>query len=135
MVRSTAVAVLAALLLMPSVALAQSTPFAPLPAAPQEQTDPTVTTAPAADDDGISSLQQTLLIGAGILFVLGIGVAIAYDARRNAPGEDRPGARPLPKDENEIGERKPRDPRTQAKQKAAAKRARQARKKNRPVRK
>ncbi len=133
--RSALAAVLVVLLLTPALAAAQSSPFQPLPSAPQETAPPVTSTS--ADDGGVSSLQQTLLIGAGILFVLGIGFAIAWDARRNAPGADRPGARPLPKDEREeaVGERKKRDPRSQAKQKAAAKRAREARKRNRPVRK
>lgn len=127
--------VLAALLLAPAGALAQSSPFQPLPSAPPEQPAP-VAPGGGQDDGGISGLQQGLLIFAGIGLVLGIGYLIARDAKRNAPAEPRgapgtiAGAAP-----GTVGERKKPDPRAAAKQKAAAKRARQARKKNRPVRK
>lgn len=130
--RTALAALLAAALLAPAAAVAQ-TPFQPLPAAPPQQTTPAAP-AQGTGDDGITPLQQGLLIFAGIALVLGIGIAIARDARRNAPAE-RP---PIPGGVTAAtpdGERRRPDPRAAQKQKAAAKRARQARKKNRPVRK
>lgn len=132
-------AVLAALLLLPAGAVAQSAPFQPLPAAPPDTPIPTQT-APK-DDSGISGTGEVLIIGLGLLFVVGVGVAIALDARRSAPADPRPGRRGFGGSPGEgtaegvAGERKRRDAQAQRKQKAAAKRARQARKKNRPVRK
>lgn len=131
--RSAVLAALVAALLLPAGAAAQSSPFAPLPTPQSEQ--PAAPVASNDDDEGISSLQQTLLIAAGIAFVLGIGLLIARDARRNAPVDAR-ASRPYDVEPVDgVGERKKRDARAQQKQKAAAKRARQARKKNRPVRK
>lgn len=131
--RSVLLAVLAAALLTPAAAAAQSAPFAPLPEAPQEQQAP-VAVDSGTDDGGISALAQGLLILAGVALVLGIGFAIARDARRNAPAEARPGREAGTPTAEGMGERKKPDPRAAQKQKAAAKRARQARKKNRPVR-
>jgi len=60
-------------------------PFSPLPPA---QGDPPVVAPTVEDEDeGLASWQQTLLIAGGALFVVGIGVAIARDARRHAPAE------------------------------------------------
>jgi len=65
-------------------------PFEPLPPA---QTDPPVVVPTAQEEDeGLAAWQQTLLIAGGALFVLGIGVAIARDARQHAPDDrGRPG--------------------------------------------
>jgi len=132
--RSALVAVLAAVLLAPAGAAAQS-PFQPLPPAPPPPPE-TVVTEPGDDESGISALQQGFLILAGVVLVVGIGVAIARDARRNAPVEARPGGGSGGASAGEdAGARKKTDARAAQKQKAAAKRARQARKKNRPVRK
>jgi len=134
--RSALVAVLVAALLAPPVAAAQSSPFQPSPSpAPAPPTE-TVVTESGSDDGGISTLQQTFLILAGVVLVVGIGVAIARDARRNAPVEARPGSGSGGTSAGEgAGTRKQLDRRAAQKHKAAAKRARQARKKNRPVRK
>ncbi len=134
--RSALIAVLVAALLVPAGAFAQSAPFQPLPQAPLEEPPPVVT-SPGQGDGGISGLQEGLLIFAGIALVLGIGVAIARDARRNAPAEARPtsGGSVAGAAGEGVGERRKPDPRAAQKQKAAAKRARQARKRNRPVRK
>ena len=65
-----------------------------------------------------------------MVLVVGIGVAIARDARAKAPVSDRELRR------SEEGAAPEHDrPRADPKAKAAAKRARQARKRNRPVRK
>ncbi len=138
--RAALLAVVASLLLLPAGASAQSSPFAPLPTPAPEQPTP-VPVDGTDQSDGISSTGAALIIGGGILFVIGVGVAIGLDARRNAPADPRPGSPGAGpgRREDEIeglpGERKKRDRRQQEKQKATAKRARQARKKNRPVRK
>ena len=133
--RSILVAVLAAALLAPAGAAAQS-PFQPLPPAPAPAPAPeTVVTEPGSEDGGISALQQAFLIIAGVVLVVGIGVAIARDARKNAPVEARPGSGSGGAAAGvDAGTRKKTDARAAQKHKAAGKRARQARKKNRPVR-
>jgi hypothetical protein len=127
--RSALAALLVAGLLAPAVAAAQ---FQPLPPAPPPEPE-TVAPAPGAEGSGISALQQGFLILAGVVLVVGIGVAITRDARRNAPAEPRPGLGSAPEAAG-VGARRKPDPRAAQKQKAAAKRARQARKKNRPTR-
>ena len=129
--RSALLAALAAVLLAPAAAVAQS-PFAPLPSTPgQTQAAPTPTpTTTSSSGGGINTLQQTLLILAGVVLVVGIGFAIARDARAHAPVTDRELRRA---EEGETPEHE--RPRANPRAKAAAKRARQARKKNRPARK
>lgn len=130
--RSALITLLVAALLAPAVAAAQ---FQPLPPAPPPEPPP-LPAVPGSEESGISGLQEALLILAGVVVVVGIGVAITRDARRNAPAETRPGAGgPSSSGAGSVGERKKPDPRIARKQKAAAKRARQARKKNRPARK
>jgi hypothetical protein len=91
----TTAAVLASLALLaaPSAALAQGSPFSPLP---QGQTTPTeVVVAPTANDDGgLATWQEVLIFGAGLILLLGIGWAIASDARRRAPVKDSELAHP-----------------------------------------
>lgn len=130
--RAALILLLAVALLAPAMAAAQ---FQPLPPAPPP-TPETVAVDPGSGDDGLSGIQQGFLILAGVVLVVGIGFAITRDAKRNAPVESRPGQRSGSSSTGEgVGERKKPDPRAAQKQKAAAKRARQARKKNRPVRK
>ena len=128
--RTALLALVAAALLLPATAGAQSSPFAPLPQA-QPDSAPVTTAAPSSSSGGgISTLQQTLLILAGVALVVGIGVAIARDARARAPVTERELRRA---EEGDVGGRE--RPKADPKAKAAAKRARQARKRNRPVRK
>ena len=110
-------------------ALAQSSPFAPIPEAPPQQAPP----APAEDDDGqdgLSDTQQLLIALAGIVLLGGIAAAIIRDARRSAPGPVA-GGTALDGDGRPVkGSRTP--PRRRVKQnRAKAKTARQARKRNR----
>ena len=132
--RSALAVALAAVLLAPAAAGAQSSPFQALPA--PQQTEPQAPAQGATPGGGgISGTQQALLIFAGVALVLAIGVAIARDARQHAPSDGRPGSPArTPDAPGEPGERKKRDSRAADRQKAAAKRARQARKKNRPLR-
>ncbi len=113
--------VLATLLVAPAGALAQALPQTPF--APPAET--TTTTIDPDDDGGLSSLQQALIVAAGVVFVLGIGLYIAKDARTVAP---------VTEGELEAEDREMRKPRPDARRRAQAKRARQARKKNRPGR-
>jgi hypothetical protein len=62
-------------------------PFAPLP--PARDDSPVVVPTVAEEDEGLEAWQGTLLVVGGVLFVLAIGVAIARDARRNAPDDSR----------------------------------------------
>src|SRR5688572_30630474 len=78
-------------LAIPAAALAQSSPFQPLPQAPPPE-EPTATTSNSLnDDDGLESWQEILILGAGLILIAGIGWAIVLDARRRAPDgpEDR----------------------------------------------
>jgi hypothetical protein len=88
--RRLAVLLLVLGLLAPApAALAQSSPFGPLPQAPPAETPaPTpVENSAAQDDVGRSTL---LLIAAGVMVVfVGLGIAITRDARRNLTDDDR----------------------------------------------
>jgi len=113
---------------VPVAAHGQASPFAPIPqAAPQQQATPTTTSSTAVDDDdGLDPWQQILIFAGGGILLLGIAWAILTDARNRAPSEDKT------EDQDAARERKEIDlKRRKAKNRAAAKRSRQARKKNR----
>jgi hypothetical protein len=114
-------------LALPVVAQAQNSPFAPLPPAvtnPQ-QAAPTATTSTTTDDGGLASWQQILIVVGGGILLLGIAWAILSDARKAAPvGETETVAESKARKEEDIKRRK-------AKNRAAAKRSRAARKRNR----
>ena len=79
---------------LPSGALAQGDPVAPLPQAPSTQ--PPVVTQPSPDaGGGLEGWQQALIFAAGGLLLAGIGAAIVRDARRAAPVKPR-GSDPAP---------------------------------------
>jgi len=117
--------VTAALLAVPATAVAQdASPFTPLPAAPTEQTTtPVVTTSSSTtDNSGFDTGTAILLAAIGVLLIGAIGYAIWRDARRRAPvvaGEA------LYEDPSSAPHQK------KTKQRAKAKRAKQARKHNR----
>ncbi len=70
-------------------ALAQSSPFGPLPQAPPA---PTATPAPVQNPGDQSSVSKPLLLGiaGGVAIIfLGIGIFITRDARRNLTESDR----------------------------------------------
>jgi hypothetical protein len=110
-------------------AVAQDNPFGPIPPAPPEQTAPpedSVPDSPNPDDDGLSSRQQLLILLAAIIMIGGIAWFILRDARRSAPVEHhRTEAEGGTKSK---GTRTPKEARV-AQQRARAKAARRARKK------
>ena len=115
-------------LVLPVVAGAQSSPFAPLPPA-QTTPDvtPTVTSSTSTTDDGgLKGWQEVLIFAGGGILLLGIAWAIIADARSVAPSEE-------PTEVQEVARaRKEEDlKRRKAKNREQAKRARAARKRNR----
>jgi hypothetical protein len=109
-------------LVAPAGALAQSSPFTPLPPSQQEtQTTPTVTVDNgAAEDQGLSGLAKAAIVAFGALLLAGIAWLIMRDARARAP---------VP--ETEAGPKGTRSPQRHARARAKAKRAKQQRKRNR----
>jgi len=77
-----------ALLALPvAPAVAQQTPFAPLPSEPTTATTPTTTTTQTttSSSGGIKTWQALLIVAGGVVVIVGIGLFIARDARRRAP--------------------------------------------------
>jgi hypothetical protein len=115
-------------LALPAAALAQGSPFAPIPQAPPQQTAPPEDVEDDDGDEGLSETQQLLIAVAGIALLGGIAWAIVRDARRAAPVEARSPA--TDSGERTKGSRTP--PKRRVEQnRARAKTARQARKRNR----
>jgi hypothetical protein len=128
--RFTLLMCLVAALAMPvAVAHAQSSPFAPLPPA-STAPDPTPTvpdsSTSSTDDGGLAAWQQVLIFAGGGILLLGIAWAIVSDARSAAPtGDDT-------EEQHDAKLRREEDiKRRKAKNRAAAKRSRAARKRNR----
>ena len=119
------------LLTAPAVAVAQN-PFTPLPQSGGQQPTVTVDTNadPLADeDDGLGETTQLLIGISGFVLLLGIAWAIIRDARSVAPVTEH--ERDLADDpDRRKGSQVPKKQQV-ARQRAAAKRARQQRKKNR----
>lgn len=128
MLRRFTLLICLAALAVPVAAHGQASPFAPLPpAATTLQAAPTTTSSTSAtDDDGLEAWQQILLFAGGGILLLGIAWAIVSDARSVAPAEE-------PTAELEAARvRKEEDiKRRKARNRAATKRSRQARKRNR----
>jgi uncharacterized oligopeptide transporter (OPT) family protein len=128
MLRRFTLLICLAALAVPVAAHAQSSPFAPLPPAqPTPAPTPTVTTAnTSTDDDGLAGWQEILIFAGGGILLLGIAWAIVSDARSVAPTVEQT-------EETEASRaRKEEDlKRRKAKNRAAAKRSRASRKKNR----
>ena len=114
-------------LLAPASARAQDNPFGPVPQAPPQQTQP-APPPPPDEDEGLSERQQLLIALAGGVLVIGIAWGIVRDARRKAPSEAH-----MSVEEGGTTAHGTRPPKRQrvAQQRARAKRARKARKKNR----
>jgi len=125
--RTLAIAILLCALAPPVAAVAQQSPFSPLP---QAQTQaPTTTTSNTStsngDSGGLANWQELLIFMGGVALIIGIGYAIVTDARRNAPVKDQElghigePTKPLPK------------ARTKPVRREKARAARAARKRNR----
>lgn len=121
-VRLLAALVLLLLALAPPAG-AQTTPFGPVPT---EQ--PTVEPAPGGDDVSRSTL--FLITGAVVVAVVGIGYAIARDARRSLPSDEREEGRRQPEPVPGAVSRQARE--RARRQRAKAKAARRQRRHNRP---
>jgi hypothetical protein len=111
----------------PAAALAQSSPFQPIPqAAPEQAPTPTVV---SSSDDGSQDLGTTgeiLLFGGGVLALTAIIYFIWRDARRRAPLAENE----TPYDDTSIKTPHPK----KRQQRARDKRAKQARRRNRAKR-
>jgi hypothetical protein len=114
-------------LVAPAGALAQSSPFSPLPPAQQATPEPTPAPTTAADQQDVSRGLLLGIAGAVLVVFVGIGVFITRDARRNLTDADRRAV-----ERGERGERPEDDRRSteaaRKKARAAGKRQRQARK-------
>jgi hypothetical protein len=111
----------------PVAAHAQSSPFTPLPPAQtQAPAPPPVTTAATSGDGGLKGWQTTLIVLAGGILLLGIAWAIVSDARSAAPAGDDSEAQLAARSQREEDLK-----RRKARNRAAAKRSRAARKRNR----
>jgi hypothetical protein len=87
---ATALTVLA-LLALPAAAVAQQSPFQPLPPPASTTDTPTVTVQPptnSGSDSGLKTWQEFLIFGAGLILIIGIGWAIVSDSRNRAPVKD-----------------------------------------------
>jgi hypothetical protein len=122
------ICLLAALALPVAAAHAQDSPFAPLPPASTtpEQTPTVSSGTDSGDDGGLESWQEILIFAGGGILLLGIAWAIITDARHAAPAEDD-------SDETRASKARREDDlkRRKARNRAAAKRSRAARKRNR----
>ena len=126
--RSLALAILVCALAPPVLAFAQQSPFAPLPPAQQPTQTATSSTNGSTnngDSGGLSNWQEILIFAGGIALIIGIGYAIAADARKNAPVEDH--------ELGHIGETTKKLPKARTKpvRREKARAARAARKRNR----
>jgi hypothetical protein len=122
------ICLVAALAVPVAAAHAQQSPFAPLPPA-STTPDPTPTVSSSTsstDGGGLKSWQQILIFAGGGILLLGIAWAIVSDARNAAPakGDSEDQLASKARREEDLKRRK-------AKNRAAAKRSRAARKKNR----
>ena len=74
------------MLIAPLAALAQQTPFDGLPpATPQEEQTNTTSRQAVTNNDGLETWQGGLIVLGGLSLLVGIGLAIARDARQRAP--------------------------------------------------
>ena len=121
-------------LLAPADALAQSSPFGPIPQPAPEPVPTVVSQNDNDEDDGLNGTQELLIAAAGLVLLVGIGWAIVRDARQNAPTGDRDTgplvASGLGEEGHHRGTRAPKQQRVKT-NRQKAKSARKARKRNR----
>jgi hypothetical protein len=122
------ICLLAALAVPVAAAHAQDSPFAPLPPATTtpEETPTVSSTNTSSDDGGLKNWQELLIFAGGGILLLGIGWAIVTDARNAAPAQDDSEDTRASKAQREEDLK-----RRKARNRAAAKRSRAARKRNR----
>lgn len=129
MLRRVTLLLCLAALAAPAAALAQSdNPFGPLNLPPANTTpDPVPTSSnTSTDNGGLKGWQEVLIIFAGGVMVIGIGWAIVADARSRAPTEEPTEALSAAKARQEADLK-----RRKAQARAAGKRQRAARKRQR----
>lgn len=125
---------LAVLALLAPSAVAQSDPFGSppvvAPSAPQVERAPVAPGVADEDDDGLESWQELLIFLGGLAVLGGIATAIIVDARRRRPhaNEDLRARRAAGEEGHDPAHRRAEN----RKRRAKAKRARDARKRNRP---
>lgn len=124
--RIAVLATVLALVLAPA-ALAQSSPFAPLPPA---QSDPATTVQAVSSSShdgggGLKTWQEILIFAAGVVLIGGIGYAIVSDARERAP------VREPTLDSGPGASQRRHTPEAKARARAKQKAARRQRRKNR----
>ena len=111
-------------LLAPAGAMAQASPFQPIPqAAPQQAPVPTVASSSDTSNGDLSTTDEILLFGGGVIVLTLIIYAIWRDAKRRAPLAKNE----TPYDDDSIKTPHPK----KRQQRAKDKRAREARKRNR----
>ena len=77
------------MLMAPLAALAQQTPFDGLPpATPQDEQTNTTSRNAVTNNDGLETWQGGLIVLGGLSLLVGIGLAIARDARERAPADE-----------------------------------------------
>jgi hypothetical protein len=89
--RTLALAILVCALAPPVMAVAQQSPFSPLPQAQQPTQSATTSTNGSSnngDSGGLANWQELLIFAGGVALIVGIGYAIVTDARKNAPVQD-----------------------------------------------
>jgi hypothetical protein len=114
--------------LAPATAVAQDSPFTPLPPAQTVQPEPDtppVTSTNSSDDGGLKGWQEILIFGAGGILLAGIAWAIVSDARSAAPTEETEGQH------DAKAHREAEHKRRRQQARAANRRARAARRRNR----
>lgn len=129
------VALLGIIALAPAAALAQDTPFGPVPTP-----EPTVAPVPGSADDDVGRTTLYLIAGGVLVIVVAIGFLISRDARRSLSPEDREalerearGERLGSQGEEPVPGQVSREARARArKQRGKAKAAKRARRHNRP---
>jgi hypothetical protein len=114
-------------LAVPAAAVAQQSPFAPLPPAQTSAPEPATTpSSTSSDGGGLKGWQEILIFVAGGVLLLGIAWAIVSDARQAAPTGDATEGVTESKALREAEHK-----RRKQKARQAGKRARAARRKNR----